>query len=383
MGKVKAIREAVDGSRLTFLRELQGMTVKDLASKLNVTSANVSQLEHNKRRIDFKTILEVSKIFDVSHKFLLNTDSIPELDEVQFFRKKSVVTKRKQKQAVQKARLFIYLETRISLEYGLSYFELPEYANTSNKFKILDYWEIDSVANSVRNDFKLGNGPISNMTLLVEKMGIRVCFIDLDDEGIDALTVRYNNHFYILINSKISSSVRVRFNIAHELGHILLHSNYSKNDIDDSSNHKVIESEAQHFAGALLMPEEGLATDMYATNMEHLKELKLHWLVSIQALIYRGNEVGLISEQQTLFLRQTISRNGYRHKEPYDDDIPIEKPTFLKSALNYLSFNVRKYIDKISDNTGIASNKICSFVGISNCDNENIDVEYKGLHIIK
>ncbi|MDF7668542.1 XRE family transcriptional regulator [Lactobacillus sp. ESL0703] len=382
MGKVKTIREAVDGSRLTFLRELHGMTVKDLASKLNVTSANVSQLEHNKRKIDFKTVLEVSKIFDVSHEFLLNTDSIPELDEAQFFRKKSVVTKRKQRQAVQKARLFIYLETKISLEYGLSYFELPEYANTSNEFKILDYWKIDSIANSVRYDFKLGNGPISNMTLLVERMGIRVCFIDLDDEGIDALTVRYNNHFYILINSKISSSVRVRFNIAHELGHILLHSNYSKNDIDDSSNHKAIESEAQHFAGALLMPEEGLATDMYATNMEHLKELKLHWLVSIQALIYRGNEIGLISDQQALYLRQTISRNGLRHKEPYDDEIPVEKPTFLSSALNYLSINVSNYVRNISEDTGITFSKICVFLGINNGDKIS-DTEYTGLHIVK
>jgi Zn-dependent peptidase ImmA (M78 family) len=57
--------------------------------------------------------------------------------------------------------------------------------------------------------------------------------------------------------------------------------------------------------------------------MNHLIHLKKHWKVSLQAIIYNGLQVGLISSKQVLFLRQQISRNKWRLFEPYDDVIPL------------------------------------------------------------
>lgn len=382
MKKVATSGHTIDGSRITFLRELNGMTLKDIAGYLNVTSSYVSQMEHNKRNIDFSTVLKLSDLFKIPHEFILNNDELPHSSKTRFFRKKSIVTKKKQVQAVQKTRLFSYFEETVSSDLRLRYFVLPKYANFESEFRLLPYNYIDQIVDSIRNSFNFGNGPISNMTLLVEKMGIRVSFVNLEDEGIDAITIKNDGRFYMLINSKVSSSVRIRFNIAHELGHIFLHFNYLESNINNTSNYKRIEAEANHFAGALLMPEDGLATDMYFTNMEHLMFLKRHWLVSIQSLIYRGNEIGLITDQQALFLRQTISRNHWRYNEPYDNKIPIEKPTFLSSALKFLDIDENEYIQYLSKNKNFYSEQICYYLNLDAKDDTQISKQYRGPHLV-
>ena len=178
--------------------------------------------------------------------------------------------------------MIAYCDSLISNKFNLRSFQLPRYALKNSTFRCIDFEQIDSIASQVRTQFSLGMGPISNMTLLIERMGIRVNFIDFENDKIDALTEKIGSQYFISINSRRTSSVRIRFNLAHELGHILLHSGYSHNDISNNSKHKRIEQEAQHFASALLMPEKGLALDMAQTNMNFLKGLKLHWLVSLQ-----------------------------------------------------------------------------------------------------
>lgn len=371
----------IDGSRLTFLRELYGYTLKDVANYLDVTPSYLSQLEKNKRKINFSFVMNASKFYNVPHIFLLSKENIPDTDGAIFFRKKAVVTRKSQKQAIQKARLYGYLEEKFSSYFRLDYFQFPKYSNENFNFKLTDYDYIDHVAHEIRKEFNLGIGPISNATLLVERLGIRVAFADLSSYGIDAVTVKINRHFIILLNSEITSSVRIRFNIIHELGHILLHSRYSTNDINNSNNHRRIESEADHFAGVLLMPEEGLAIDMQYTNMEYLKSLKKHWLVSLQALIYRGNEVGLISDQQSLYLRQTIARNHWRKEEPFDNFIPIERPSLLKSTLRFTKADKNNFFEKTSYQTGIVINDIIKILNLES--DKSKTTNNLNFHIIK
>ena len=364
MRRLTSKEKNIDGSRLIFLRELNGYTLKDVANYLDVTPSYLSQLEKNKRKINFSFVMNASKIYNVPHSFLLSEENIPDVDNTIFFRKKAVVTRKIQRQAIQKARLYGYLEEKFSSYFNLDYFQLSQTSKKALNFQLIDYDYIDQVADKIRKKFNLGIGPISNAILLVERLGIRVAFADLSSYGIDSVTVKFNGHFIILVNSEITSSVRIRFNIIHELGHILFHSNYQAKDINNSNNHRRIESEADHFAGALLMPEKGLAIDMQYTNMEYLKSLKKHWLVSLQALIYRGNEVGLISDQQALYLRQTIARNNWRKKEPLDDVIPIEKPSLLKSTLRFTDDDKDDFFEKTSYQTGIEINDIIKVLNL-------------------
>jgi len=134
----------------------------------------------------------------------------------------------------------------------------------------------------------------------------------------------------------------------------MLHSAYDKKEVFNSSNNKRIEKEANHFAGSLLLPEEGFVLDLTSTNMKHLLQLKLHWKVSLQAIIFNGEQSGLISSRQTLFLRQQISRNKWRIHEPYDDDIPIEYPSLFNKAIQYVKNEKPNCIKEIISEIGLS-----------------------------
>lgn len=54
------------GKAITKLRKKNYMTQKDLAMKLNVTYQAVSKWENNTSVPDFKTIILLSKLFNVS-----------------------------------------------------------------------------------------------------------------------------------------------------------------------------------------------------------------------------------------------------------------------------------------------------------------------------
>lgn len=348
--------------RLTYLRELKNETLIEVGKVVDNSPQLVSLWEHGKSTPSFQHMEKLAEHFGTTRAFFVNNTPLPQNSGNTFYRKLVAVPKKKWTQAERTAKLYAYFEEQISGMLNLQYFKLPDYANRSQNFQMLDYDYIDEVAKAVRKEFSLGNGPISNMTLLVEKMGIRVQFMNFFSEKIDALTDQLDNHFYIILNSERTSSVRIRFNLAHELGHALLHSFYLLSDTNTPAKRKIIEAEANHFAGALLMPADGLAIDMGYTNMAYLKELKKHWLVAISALIYRGNELGLIADQQALFLRQTIARNGWNKEEPYDDTIPIEKPTFLNSAIEFMNYDKGQLLNAVAGKTGWKENTIISIL---------------------
>lgn len=353
------------GEKLRLIRLINGWTMKETADKLNKSATFISMLEKGQSHPTFQTILDLSRIFGVNHTFFLNGNTLPSVSGSTFFRERVAVPKRNSESAESKNILIAYLDSLIWPKLELNTFQMPSYALINSEFKLIDFDKIDEIANNVRQQFKLGIGPISNVTLLIERLGIRVNFIDLSSDQIDALTGKIGNQYYISVNKKNRSSVRIRFNLAHELGHILLHSGYSESDVKNSSKKKRMEQEAQHFAGSLLMPEKGIALDMAQTNMQFLKELKKHWLVSLAALIYRGNEIGLISDRQFLFLNQTISRHGWRKKEPYDDSIPIEKTSYLNSAVKYLVKDKNAFIKNISIDSGISESRILNLLNLN------------------
>lgn len=242
---------------------------------------------------------------------------------------------------------------------------MPDFNLTQKEFRQIDFSEIEEVAQKTRDLFNLKYGPISDVTLLCEKLGIGVFFADLDSTKIDAHTVFMENTPYILLNKARKSSVRLRFNIAHELGHILLHSRYDDNITSSTSKHKRIEDEANYFAGCFLLPEEGLSMDMAASNLNYLISLKQHWKASLQAIIFRAEQIGLFSSNHVLHLRQQISRNKWRMFEPLDEEIAIEKPKLMLLGIDYLLKNNICTIEEIELETGLSLNmieEICSGV---------------------
>lgn len=81
-----------------------------------------------------------------------------------------------------------------------------------------------------------------------------------------------------------------RFDAAHELGHLVLHRH-------GTNKGKEIESEANAFASAFLMPYQSiLAHGWSVSSVKDVIRAKKIWNVSAMALAYRLHKTGVLSE---------------------------------------------------------------------------------------
>jgi Zn-dependent peptidase ImmA (M78 family)/transcriptional regulator with XRE-family HTH domain len=343
-----------NGSKLKLAREFHCMTVSELAHEIDVSHQMISSYEKGDKTPTEERLKKIIEILKFPRTFFF-TPTYTDVNKASpsFFRKGAAVAKKYQIQVEASTKIFSGVRHYIENLIKLPRFNMPPYNLTRKEFRQIDFTEIQEVADKARESLGLKQGPISNITLLCEKLGIGVFFADLDSTKIDAHTVFLDSTPFIILNKARKSSVRLRFNIAHELGHILLHSKYDDSVLLSTSKHKRIEDEANYFAGCFLMPEEGIALDMAASNLNYLISLKQHWKVSIQAIIFRAEQIGLFSSSHVLHLRQQISRNKWRTFEPLDDEIEIEKPKLMSLAVDYILDKEIRTIEEIQLGTGL------------------------------
>jgi Zn-dependent peptidase ImmA (M78 family) len=108
----------------------------------------------------------------------------------------------------------------------------------------------------------------------------------------------------LIVLRKMDSWERVRWTLAHELGHLLLHSG----DVTEG-----MEEEANRFAGEFLAPHEAIAGELPThLTLHNLLDLKLKWGISIGALVMHLHSSGLLGEQRFQMLRRQL----YTRKNP-------------------------------------------------------------------
>ena len=90
----------------------------------------------------------------------------------------------------------------------------------------------------------------------------------------------------VIIAYDKGSAVRTRFDLAHELGHMVLHRGLGPNVVANPANNRVIESQANAFAGEFLLPSESVARDLGVISLDALKGLKRWW-----GGVHRGDAV--------------------------------------------------------------------------------------------
>ena len=138
------------------------------------------------------------------------------------------------------------------------------------------------------------------------------------------------------------SAVRRNFDLAHELGHLLLHYKVEFTMLDKKS-YKTIEDEANSFAAEFLLPENEFRKDCEGiakvSNPDAYIDIKEKWNVSLQAIAVRAFKLNLINYQQYRYYYMLINKKGYKIQEPLDDKISIERPMKIKSILQLLFKN--------------------------------------------
>jgi Zn-dependent peptidase ImmA (M78 family) len=113
-------------------------------------------------------------------------------------------------------------------------------------------------------------------------------------------------------------------NAAHELAHLVMHQQVA-------ASAAALEDDAKKFASAFLMPADAMRQMIVLpVTLDTFVPFKLKWGVSIQALIVRSHELGLITPRKYKSLMQRLSARGWRINEPLSSKVPLERPRVVR-----------------------------------------------------
>jgi Zn-dependent peptidase ImmA (M78 family)/DNA-binding XRE family transcriptional regulator len=186
--------------------------------------------------------------------------------------------------------------------------------------------DMEDVARSIREAWMLPSGPVANMVELLEENGGIVIPCDFKTDLLDAMSQRIDGMPILFFVNMHSPADRVRYTLAHELGHMVLHTVALKDDDE-------MEDEADSFAGSFLLPADEIKAQLRHFSLRHLANMKGYWKVSMQAIAYRAVRLKLITPYQSKMFWIEMGKLGYRKREP--NEPPTEKPSLLRRMVEF------------------------------------------------
>ena len=121
---------------------------------------------------------------------------------------------------------------------------------------------------------------------------------------------------YIVLGTDTPSPFRTRFNVCHELGHLILHRDVTPQQFSDQLQFKLIEAQADRFAAAFLTPASTFSTDIVDPSLELFRVLKPRWRTSIKMMVHRAQELNIIDREEARRFYINYNRRGWNRKEP-------------------------------------------------------------------
>lgn len=197
--------------------------------------------------------------------------------------------------------------------------------------------DIEEAAEECRQLWQLGRSPIQDLTLAAESAGIIVAREETGIATIEGLSCwsLVLGLPIVLLSADKANGFRSRFDLAHEIGHLVLHKGIPESD--DPEEYKLKENQAHYFAGALLLPAETFANEIRTPpSLDSLLIIKQRWGVSVGAMIMRLNALHIISDQEKDNLFKRRSARWGAKAEPHDEKWEPEKPRLLRRTVELL-----------------------------------------------
>jgi Zn-dependent peptidase ImmA (M78 family)/transcriptional regulator with XRE-family HTH domain len=316
------------GGQLRLARHFWSMSLQDLADATGKSRQYVSHLEIGKARprIDDPVVEAMGEKLEVLPQFFFNA-RVKVISEEQAHFRKLASTKVSTKHAIlARGALFDSLVELIDSKVRLPHVDFPDLSGAHTPD------ELERAAERARIHYGLGLGPIAHMVRVVERAGAVVAFFEEASAEVDALSI-VSQRPVIVRNDAKRSPGRLRFDIAHELGHLVLHEGQVTGD-------RVSENEANRFASAFLIPRSTYLKVFKfkgsRVDWSLLRELKLIFKVSKAALLYRARTLGLINEEQHRGAVITLKNRGEGVEEAEDALMALEDGEVLPQALQVL-----------------------------------------------
>lgn len=322
----------------------------DLADKSGIKKQSLSNYANGVNLPPYENVIKIAEILGFPTDYFMVEDLCTTATDNIYFRSQAAATKTAQRAQAIKMEYVAKMYDAI-----LDYVELPQLDLPTVEFEQNDdlnytnspemFAKIGKVAKQVRKQWNLGFGPIDNFQYVLESHGIIVTSSRNVASEIDAFSQRVRlgkgrkqRYVFIIALALGEKPIeRLRFDMAHELGHILLHPWEDSNEDLDKGSFKARENQANMFASALLLPERAFTRDIvaYATEIDYYRHLKKKWRVSMQAMMYRARQLEIITGNQFSYMMRQVSKNGWRRHEPGDAPGDLNS-TIFQGALDIL-----------------------------------------------
>lgn len=329
------------GEKLRAVRELNGESRKQLADELGITEQAVWQFESGEQVPRIEILTQLRAKMDLTPQFLftpLNLQSVVDQTRVAYRAKNH------------DSRKLARMETRyLDFADGLvNYFEkfltTPDTAfaqiqheSITMQTTPLDDAQINRVAAFVRERLQVQYD--GDLMSILEHAGVYITEKSLGAD-IDAYSTQTaDGRSWIVMATEKKSAVRRNFDLAHELGHLVLHTQIDFEALS-SADYKIIEKQAHQFAADFLLPEAEFRQD-YAlisrhSNPDSYIALKQKYQVSIVAMAMRAYSLGMMSYQEYRYFFGRLNKLGYKNQEPLDDQLVPVRPGRIKALIELL-----------------------------------------------
>jgi Zn-dependent peptidase ImmA (M78 family)/DNA-binding XRE family transcriptional regulator len=342
------------GDLIAVGRKAKGLTQAELGDMIGVSQVAVNRYESGDREPDDDMVRRLAETLGVTEKLLRHGDR---------FRGALAVDAHMRRQKSTKASFWRRAEAELNLLRVHSSLLFEEVSiRSEQRVPTFDpeYTSPDDAARFVRAQWRLPIGPVVNIMRWMEAAGCLICEEDLGTHRIDGMSQWVGDHPVVLLNSGATPDRR-RLTLAHELGHLVLHSNEVSEDT---------ETQANEFAAEFLMPEAVIRSELRRRDLGTLLDLKREWGVSMQAIFERAYRFGMATPTERTSFYKSLNARGWKTKEPLAEAVPFERPQLPTS------------IGEALRSKGLADEEIDGLAGYASGENNPFRPARRGLQAV-
>lgn len=310
-------------TQLIFAREYRGLTQTSLSAKVpGLSQSNLSKYEKGLGKLSDDILSRIMSVLDFPFGFL--NLKISNKVDCRHYRKKASIKSSDRDKIDRFVSIVAYC-----FDWITDFVEIPDF-----KFKYIDLETgatPEEVAQYIRRQFHLGVSPIKDICNFLERNGITVFFWDCEYDDFDGVSLITDKGNHLIIINKNMSNDRIRFSLAHELGHSIMHEcvDFFIPDIRNK------EKEANAFASEFLMPSQEIKNSLLNLKFNYLPILKSYWLTSMSSILLKAKNLGQIDDKRYINIRNEMSRRAWLKKEPYD--VYLDEPSVFRKSYKLIT----------------------------------------------
>jgi Zn-dependent peptidase ImmA (M78 family)/DNA-binding XRE family transcriptional regulator len=286
---------------------MKGYSLQGLADALEnkLSKQALNKYEQGLMKPESTILLMLCNVLDVRPDYFTREMSI-NLENIEFRKLKKLSAKdsaRIREKTVDMLERYFELEDILGID--------EQFTNPIKDIEITSYKSVELAVQKIKEEWELGEDPLSNVIELLEDNNIKVIEMEAGDEFVGLSTWKGIKNPVVVVNSNLKPD-RKRFTVLHELGHILMRVNHLPE--------KEREFYCHSFAGAMLIPAKALIKELGASRtqiyLNELVYLKEQFGASIQAIMFRAKHLGIISESFHKNFMIYFSMKKYKKNEP-------------------------------------------------------------------